>query len=162
MGRDLGWAWTFSCFSCFHLYDMIANYGISDSLLLNIGISVLSNERSIVIVYSYQSAHDVARPCRNPDAGKLERKGPILREASLVFGLIINIQASSDYSQRPHFLSIDRVHWNHMLHNISLSMVAHGPAACRSTITPQLFQEYHPMKTPSNATGTSEPWNIDC
>jgi hypothetical protein len=102
MGQDLGWVWTFSCFSCFHLYDMIANYGISYSSLLNIGISVLSNERNIVIVYSYQSAHDVARSCRNPDAGNLERKGkerkgPILREASLVFGLIINIQGSSDY-----------------------------------------------------------------
>jgi hypothetical protein len=96
----------------------------------------------------------------NPGAGNLERKGPILGEASLVFRLIINIQGSSDYSQRPHFPSIDRVHWNHTLHNISPSMAARGPAACRSTITPQLFQEYHPMKTPSNATGTSEPWNV--
>jgi hypothetical protein len=47
-----------------------------------------------------------------------------------------------------------------MLHDISPSTAARGPAACRSTITPQLFQEYHPMKTPSNATGTSEPWNV--
>jgi hypothetical protein len=25
---------------------------------------------------------------------------------------------------------------------------------------PSVLQEYHPMKTPSNATGTSQPWNM--
>jgi hypothetical protein len=133
---------------------MIANYGISYSSLLNIGISVLSMSKR------HTNCVLISVNTRKPDAGNLERKGPILGEASLVFRLIINIQGSSDYSQRPHFLSIDRVHWEHMLHNISPSMAACGPAACRSTFTPQLFQEYHPMKSPSNATGTSEPWNV--
>jgi hypothetical protein len=92
-----------------------------------------------------------------------ERKGKVRFSVKQALSLVSSSTSKDPLttnSQRPHFPSIDLVHWNHTLHSISPSMAACGPAACRSTITPQLFQEYHPMKTPSNATGTSEPWNV--
>ena len=125
-------------FSCFHLYDTIATYGTSGSSLLNIGVSALWYRKGLH-VYSYHT-----RPLA-------------FVEDPMLTGKI----TSSNYLSAPLLSIINLMYWKHMVGTQHITK--HGSSWTCSmpfNIYPSALQEYHPMKTPSNPTESSEPWNM--
>jgi hypothetical protein len=105
--------------------------------------------------------HVIVRSRWKPDAdAERERSdSPFTKLASLLSVLPLII-TSTDYLSAPSLY----IHSLIVLESSGTQHITkHGSSWTCSmpfNIYPSVLQEYHPMKTPSNAAGTSEPWNM--